>query len=282
MNLTEKPKLNVFAISKNLEFRDGIWYSKTKRPISYPIQGNNECFIIEDNSFWFIHRNNILKEVIKKFSFGKLFFDIGGGNGAVTKALINESFEVYLVEPGNDGILNARKRGIGNLINANFEDAMFLNESIDNIGLFDVIEHLESDHVFLKKMWFVISPKGRIFITVPAYSFLWSNADETAGHFRRYTKKSLTELMNESGYKILYSTYFFSFLMPIIFFFKTLPNLVIKRKNENKIETDHFVKQTFVRNILNKLCLIELNIIKSFKKIYFGSSYLIVAEKKTL
>ena len=40
---------------------------------------------LEEDSFWFNHRNNIIANAVKKHSKGNVFFDIGGGNGFVAK-----------------------------------------------------------------------------------------------------------------------------------------------------------------------------------------------------
>ena len=39
-------------------------------------------------------------------------FDIGGGNGFVANYLSKKGFETILVEPGIDGCINGRERGL--------------------------------------------------------------------------------------------------------------------------------------------------------------------------
>jgi len=41
------------SISENLILKDGIWFSKDKGIVSYPKDGNDLCFQLEENSFWF-------------------------------------------------------------------------------------------------------------------------------------------------------------------------------------------------------------------------------------
>ena len=92
----------------DLKFQDGIWQSLTTGEISYPDNGNNACYEIEDQSFWFKNRNKIVFEVIKKYSISGPIFDVGGGNGYVSNYLDKSGFETVLVEPGIDDCLNAR------------------------------------------------------------------------------------------------------------------------------------------------------------------------------
>lgn len=48
-------QFNINNLTENLIEKDGIFYSKNKGKISYPEDGNDTCFNIEDNSFWFKH-----------------------------------------------------------------------------------------------------------------------------------------------------------------------------------------------------------------------------------
>ena len=96
----------------------GIYFVHTSDKISYPDEYNELCFEVEDNSFWFTHRNNCIIEMIKNYrsSSDGPIFDIGGGNGFVAKGLLIAGLEVVLVEPGPAGAMNAKKRGVPHVI----------------------------------------------------------------------------------------------------------------------------------------------------------------------
>jgi 2-polyprenyl-3-methyl-5-hydroxy-6-metoxy-1,4-benzoquinol methylase len=276
-----KNNIDITQITSNLNEEKGIFHSKIINSISYPKKGNDNCYQIEDESYWFQQRNAILSTVIKRHSNGKTIFDIGGGNGVVSACLQNEGYETYLVEPGTDGIANARKRGVKYLINATFDDVGFKNNCIHNAGLFDVIEHIEDDSGFLKKLYPLIKSNGKVFVTVPAFMFLWSNADISAGHYRRYTIKSIAQLMNEVGFSVVYSTYFFSYLAPLIFLFRTIPSLFFQNKPSKRvIKNEHKPSSSVSKSFMKIMHRLEYSRIVRNKKIYFGSSCLIVAIKK--
>ena len=57
--------------------------------------------------------------------------------------------------------------------------------------MFDVLEHIEDDCATLSNLKRKLSDNGHIFITVPAYNWLWSEHDEINHHKRRYSKYSL-------------------------------------------------------------------------------------------
>lgn len=267
---------------KNTQFtlRDGIYISEEDTEISFPEDDYETCFQIEDKSFWFKHRNNCIFTVINKYSKDKTIFDIGGGNGFVTKFMQDKGYESYLIEPGISGILNAKKRGVKNLINSTLNEN-FQKNAIPNIGIFDVLEHIEDDMSFLKNINNKLQIGGFLFITVPAFNFLWTNEDSLSGHFRRYTINKLKKKLANTNFEIIYSTYFFSILPLFIFIFRTIPNLFLKKKKEinlKQVKKQHSTNKKIT--ILEKIFKKEVLSICKSRKLFIGSSCLIVAKKK--
>lgn len=272
--------MDLSTFSHNLEFRKGIWYSKRLSEISYPKEGNETCYQLEENSFWFRHRNNCIGALVKRFHTGSFFFDIGGGNGFVTQHLQKEGIESVLLEPGEAGVNYALKRGIKNVVCATLEDSGMKKRSIPSAGLFDVLEHIENDLMFLKNIHEYLLPGGHVFISVPAYKILWSHEDEIAGHYKRYTLKSLNEVLNKAGFKSVFGTYFFSVLPLPIFMFRTLPDKFRHHKEKmeaEKYKRDHAVKNGAFGKVMNSIWAWELLRIKQLKKIVFGGSILVAA-----
>ena len=86
------------TFSNNLvKKEDGVWYAKTQIEVSYPEEGNAQCLQLEDNSYWFQHRNNCITELVKHYSPDATFFDIGGGNGFVAKGLEKVGISTILI-----------------------------------------------------------------------------------------------------------------------------------------------------------------------------------------
>ncbi|MBI2270628.1 MAG: class I SAM-dependent methyltransferase [Bacteroidetes bacterium] len=275
--------MDLTQIAGNIEYRDDIWYSKSHTQISYPENANDNCFELENNDFfWFTHRNNCIVETVKQhISTDEAFFDIGGGNGYVSAALGKEGVETYLVEPGRQGIANAKKRGLKNLVCSSLVDANFRENTLPNIGLFDVIEHIEKDEKFLHQLFFYLKPGGKAFITVPAYPSLWSAEDVYAGHFRRYTLETIQKKLEDSGLKVIYKTYFFSFLPIPIFLFRTLPSLFKMKKKQTIHDKpkSEYKKSPLLDKFLKPILNWELVKIRKQERIPFGGSCLIVCIK---
>ena len=87
--------MNLMDIADNIELNDGIWFSKKISEISYPQDGNQLCFQIEENSFWFKHRNNCILGTIKNFLPSGYFVDVRGGNGYLASELKKMEFEHF-------------------------------------------------------------------------------------------------------------------------------------------------------------------------------------------
>lgn len=273
--------MNLSEIASNIELRsDGLWRARTTSSVSYPEDGNQNCFAIEDSSFWFRHRNACLVELLKRFPPEETFFDIGGGNGYVAQAIQDAGWEVVLVEPGYAGAQNARKRGIRQVVQATLEDAHFQPATLPAVGLFDVIEHIEDDRKFLRKIHSFLKANGRIYITVPAFQTLWSHEDEEAGHWRRYTLRSLSDALTDSGFQIEFSTYIFRFLPLGILLLRVLPfrlGITSKRKAEERMRTDHQVRGKLQTKALAYLTQRELWRLASRRTSPIGGSCLVVA-----
>src|SRR5512142_1308788 len=134
------PSPDVAALAANLEQgADGIWVSRGQaQQISYPEEGNSNCLALEADSFWFEHRNRCIQAVMGHFPPPGVVLDVGGGNGYVALGLQRAGFAVALVEPGWQGVQNARVRGVETLICSTLEDAGFRPGSVPAVGLFDV------------------------------------------------------------------------------------------------------------------------------------------------
>ena len=88
----------------------------------------------------------------------------------------------------------------------------------------DVLEHIKEDHTALKEWRNTLKPDGLLLITVPAFQHLWSSHDIFLGHYKRYNNKSLNDLANSTGLKVVRIHYIFSFIYPLVYFLrKCLP-----------------------------------------------------------
>jgi len=208
---------------------------------------------------------------------------VGGGNGFVAKGLIDAGWDVVLVEPGLSGARNAKKRGLEHVICGTTHSAGFKNGSLPAIGVFDVVEHIEDDLGFLHHLWDLLEPGGMLYLTVPAYNFLWSHLDENAGHFRRYTLGSMGKRFREAELKPIYQTYIFGYFPLAVLLLRTVPfRLGFAKKVDygEKAKSDHSQKKGFLGSILERYFEFEVNQIRSKKTLEVGGSCLFVVKRE--
>lgn len=249
------------------EYRDGIWHASGVRDVSYPQEGNQICYEVEDRSFWFIHRNRCISALVKKYlPKGGLVLDVGGGNGYVAHELAKEGCDVVLLEPFLAGCVNAKQRGLTSIVCSDLDRAQFPKNSFDAIGLFDVLEHIADRAAFLKRIHDLLRPGGKLFITVPAFQWLWSDEDVDAGHYLRYTKRILQRETEDAGFERLFDSYFFSLLVLPIGLLRVLPSKLGVKPNGDA-RKDHAEAE-----YLQKALRFEVNRLKNGKSIGMGSS----------
>ena len=275
--------IEIEQIATNLvAMEDGIWSSRNQSRISYPEAGNKLCFQVEENSFWFNHRNNCILEVLSVYPPGGVLFDVGGGNGYVSQILMKSGIDTVLVEPGKTGVANAKARGVHPIIHSTFQDAGFKRNVIPSVGLFDVLEHIQKDVAFLEMIHEVLQPSGRLFLTVPAYQWLWSVVDDDSGHYRRYTIKSLSGILSQAGFDVEFASYFFVALVAPIFFFRHIPSRLGLRKSQAvECYADELSQSAVWKNsLLTRVLKPELKVLGMRKSLRLGGSCIIVARPK--
>jgi 2-polyprenyl-3-methyl-5-hydroxy-6-metoxy-1,4-benzoquinol methylase len=272
--------VNIAEIAPRLRRReDGIWVAGRRTPVSYPEEGSRRFLEIEEDSFWFQHRNTCILAAAGAFPPDGAVFDVGGGNGVVSLALRRAGIEVVLVEPGPEGARNARARGIENVICCTLEDAEVRPRALPAVGLFDVVEHVDDDVGFMREIAQLLMPGGRAYLTCPAYKFLWSVEDEYARHCRRYTRRSLAAMLQSAGFSLEYCTYVFSLLPVPIFLLRTIPSWLGLRTvaSRHQEAREHRRLPGPLAHPLNGLLALERGAIRRRIALPFGGSCLAVA-----
>lgn len=173
----------------------------------------------EADYFWFVARNALIVGLIDKyFPEARRFLEVGCGNGAVLRAVARSRKWERLVgtELHPSGLTHARKR----LPSAEFAqmDARKIPavNAFDLTGAFDVIEHIADDISVLRGMREATRSGGGIIIAVPQHPWLWSRADVTASHQRRYRRGELEAKLRSSGFEVIFSSSYTALLLPVM------------------------------------------------------------------
>jgi SAM-dependent methyltransferase len=180
--------------------------------------------------------------------------DIGVGDMFYTKKIksltAGKVYAVDIIFPEN-GIV---KDGI---VCMNSIEKLPENE-LDCVIMMDVLEHIEDDKTFFNNAVNKLRENGTILITVPAWQFLFSAHDAKLLHYRRYNRKQLLTLLQQTNIKVEKCHYFYTSL-----FLVRLISLLKKEKfNGSEIAWKYSEK-----NILTIIVKLVLNIDFAINKI---------------
>ncbi|MDH5542382.1 MAG: class I SAM-dependent methyltransferase [Nitrospinota bacterium] len=139
---------------------------------------------------WELSRAEVSLEILSRYLPASAdFLDIGAGDLYFSRLLASRfSGKVLAVDTGYTGEEQAAERIA---LAAGFNDVE--KGSVDCLILMDVLEHVEDTTPFLEGAFSKVREGGIVFITVPAFQFLFSEHDRFLNHFRRYTLHSLRE-----------------------------------------------------------------------------------------
>jgi uncharacterized UPF0146 family protein len=148
-------------------------------------------------------------------AIGTRVIELGIGNGHNVMDLLNRGCHVLatdidpdclrdLVSNVNKSMHHAKDRLATAIIDLNEPTSLDALRSFraDSILTFNVLEHIANDGLALRALSKVVESQARIGIVVPAIPALYGRMDAEAGHFRRYTRKKLMQVLEQSGWKV--------------------------------------------------------------------------------
>ena len=217
---------------------NGVWVVPALREaLSYPADCNVLCAGVEERSFWFHHRNRMLAQLICTPARPAALWDVGAGNGFVARHLQGQGLEAVAVEPGPAGARAAAQRGVRHTICALFQDLHLPADSLPAIGCFDVLEHLEHPEALVLEFYRVLAPGGIAAVSLPALGALWSEADDLAGHRKRFSRRAMDALFESAGFVRRRSMYTMAVMVPLVYLCRALPYRLGKRYTEAEAKT---------------------------------------------
>ena len=214
---------------------DGVWVVDGGHPSSVYEPGLQAALDeVVESSWWYLIRNSLLVDYIRKFGAPRAMWEVGSGTGIVAEALTSAGISTVAVEPSRVGARAGVTRGLTSIAST-LEGLRLPTKSLPAIGLFDVLEHLEEPEELLTECHRVLERLGRLYLSVPALTWLWSQADDLAGHKCRYTKKTLTKLLRDCGFEVQNCSYRLTTLVAPMAIFRSLPWRLGYRPDEKVI-----------------------------------------------
>ncbi len=173
---------------------------------------------LEDTHFWFISRRRIFFDLLdRELPRGERLriLEIGCGAGGLMGPMRRYG-EVHGLDIDRQYVAYCRDRGFDRVLCGSGYELPFADGSFDLVTLFDTMEHIPDEAEALAEVHRVLKPGGRLFVSVPAYQWLWSQNDRIAHHCRRYTRKRLGVALRKAGLRPRRLTYFNAMLLPLI------------------------------------------------------------------
>jgi SAM-dependent methyltransferase len=146
-------------------------------------------------------------------SLGRRTIEVGAGVGTFSQLLLRHPAleSLVLVEPAANlfPILQARyaKEPRATLVHGYLED---VPESVaaDCIVAINVLEHIADDTGFLSTVRARLVPGGNLLLLVPAGPRIFGTLDAAFGHYRRYTRNSLSSALQKADFRVDSLRYF--------------------------------------------------------------------------
>lgn len=175
---------------------------------------------IEERHWWFVARRRIMRRLVRSIvppSPEATIVDVGCGTGANIAALSDE-YHCVGIDTSAEAIHRARARFSGvRFLVGQAPDA--LGEVARRVKLFllmDVLEHCADDAATFSDLLAAAAPGAHFLITVPADPALWSQHDESFGHYRRYQRARFERVWTGLPVATRLISYFNSRMYPLV------------------------------------------------------------------
>jgi len=193
-----------------------------------------ESFDILDRQYseWLEEKTLLLNSLLE----GKKIIEVGCGSGLLLQ-YIPKNFDIVGADFSQGNLDKAKEKNPHiNFFKADLSDKNSWDGyygEFDTVLCSEVVEHIENDKNAMEILYSLVKSDGILVLTVPAFNILFSEFDRKEGHFRRYSKKQISSLVEQVGFHIEESRYWnvMGFL-GWLFFIKIL-NLNLKKSTNS-------------------------------------------------
>ncbi len=164
---------------------------------------NNGQITLESMSqaLWY---NQWTLDFFKQYLHGNIL-EIGCGIGNFTTLLPPHGHTYAIdIEPSyiKTTKMKLKKRahvGFGDIEKGLF---FFKKTKFDTLICLNVLEHIRKHKKSIRNMHLLLKPNKHLILLVPAHPILYGNIDKAIGHYRRYTKNELIQILHENCFHI--------------------------------------------------------------------------------
>ena len=161
--------------------------------------------------------------------FGSNVAEIGAGMGSFSKLILETRVKSLTAFEPSSNMFSLLHESLADetravAVNDCFGE-QYAHSRYDSVIYVNVLEHIEDDRTELRYAHAGLKEKGHLLLFVPALPWLFSDFDAEIGHFRRYLKGDLVDLVISAGFDIVRACYFdIAGILPWYFNFVLLKN----------------------------------------------------------
>ncbi len=174
---------------------------------------------LERSHWWFRGRRSVYLGLLEHLTGSqrpRRVLDLGCGMGGFLEGLSAIGERVFASDVEVESLEECAARGFQHGVVSSGYALPFQDASFDLVCMFDAIEHIPDDRRAMSEVARVLAPGGRVFLSVPAYPWLYANNDRIAQHYRRYTRSSLRSVLEGAGLEVERNSHSNVFLFPLI------------------------------------------------------------------
>ncbi len=162
--------------------------------------------------------NTWMYQTIAPFCKGNIL-EIGSGIGNISAFFLKDNHQIFLsdIREGYCTKLESKFKNHSNFLGTDIIDltdpdfdTKYKNhlEKYDTVFALNVVEHIQNDTLALQNCHKLLTKNGSAVILVPSYQNLFNQFDTELGHYRRYTKTTLSKVFLNSGFEITHKQHF--------------------------------------------------------------------------
>jgi len=142
---------------------------------------------------------------------GDEVLEAGCGIGNLTEQMLDRprlvcmDYEQFYVDRIRDAYGHLANFSVdrGDLTNRDDLRRLIAGNPVDTVVCLNVVEHIKDDVGVLRNFHESLKPGGKAIILVPHSMELSCGLDEALGHYRRYTKESLSDALKQAGFRVV-------------------------------------------------------------------------------
>lgn len=149
----------------------------------------------------------MIDQMIEKYSLRGPFLDAGCGVGDVAAHIARRGWEGLAVDSTPAAVEAARRNLAGTGVRTKVSELLDVSGEFRLVVLCTVIEHIRDDRTLLRHLHTLYpqdSSPGHLIVSLPSNpSVEWRWDDNFYGHFRRYTRADVEQMLAASGFRLV-------------------------------------------------------------------------------